>query len=87
MHETPRGMIDGERIRQDRKWGPQNHSDMKWLAILAEEFGEIAKAVVERYAENQQHDPTVFDREITLEIVQTAAVCLAWLEARERRGL
>ncbi len=31
-----------ERWRQDNKWGPQHHTELEWLAILAEEFGEAA---------------------------------------------
>ncbi len=33
-----------ERNRQDEKFGPQTHSRSKWLAILVEEVGEVAKA-------------------------------------------
>jgi len=36
-----------ERRRQDAKWGEQNHNDYYWLGILAEEFGEAAKALIE----------------------------------------
>ena len=39
--------VSSERDRQDRKWGEQNHAPEKWLAILAEEFGEAAKAALE----------------------------------------
>jgi len=31
-----------ERNAQDAKWGIQNHSPEKWLAIAGEEFGEDA---------------------------------------------
>ena len=41
--------IANERIRQDEKWGEQNHSLSLWLAILGEEFGEVSKEVVEFY--------------------------------------
>lgn len=34
-----------ERQRQDAKWGLQRHELGKWLAILAEEFGEVAQAM------------------------------------------
>lgn len=40
------------------------------LAILAEEFGEVAKAMLENHG-------------LAEELVQTAAVCVAWLEALE----
>lgn len=36
-----------ERMMQDSKWGVQDHSQMVWLGILAEEFGEAAKEVNE----------------------------------------
>lgn len=42
------------------------------LAILAEEFGEVARAVCEGDKEN-----------LRTELVQVAAVCLAWLEGGE----
>jgi len=29
------------------KWGPQSHPRAWWLTILAEEFGEAARAVLE----------------------------------------
>ena len=63
-----------ERTKQDAKWGQQDHDDFKWLSILAEEFGEIARGLNDGDQENAQE-----------EIIQTAAVCVAWLEARWRR--
>ena len=33
-----------ETDRQYSKWGEQNHSPEKWLAILGEEFGEACLA-------------------------------------------
>lgn len=41
-------LIQIERNAQDEKWGPQHHSDEKWLAILMEEVGEAAKAILEK---------------------------------------
>ena len=40
-------LIQIERNAQDEKGGEQNHSNERWFAISGEEFGEIAKAVVE----------------------------------------
>jgi NTP pyrophosphatase (non-canonical NTP hydrolase) len=67
-----------ERIRQNKKWGEQNHSPEKWLAILAEEVGEAAKAICERmYAvgSNSQY------RE---ELIHVAAVAIAAIESYDR---
>jgi NTP pyrophosphatase (non-canonical NTP hydrolase) len=66
--------IAAERTRQDAKWGEQNHADPKWLAILVEEVGEVAKAMLEH-------------NEAQGELVQCAAVLVAWLECRDRRQI
>ena len=39
--------VANERVRQEMKWGPQSHPRAWWLTILAEEFGEAARAVLE----------------------------------------
>ena len=63
-----------ERIRQDNKWGD---APGEWkcsaaikLAVLAEEFGEVANALLERDGKNCR-----------VELIQVAAVALKWLEA------
>lgn len=65
--------IQQERRRQDAKWGQQRHSNSLWLTIAAEEFGEIAKAMLDN------HD-------VNAETIQTAAVLVAWLEDHFERG-
>ena len=40
--------IETERLRQEAKWGPQNHSPEKWFTILGEEVGEVANAILEQ---------------------------------------
>ncbi len=64
--------IEDERQRQDEKWGVQNHNDLKWLAILMEEVGEVAKDML-KYGGDRR------------ELVQVAAVAVAWMEAIDRR--
>lgn len=68
-----------ERIRQDRKWGNQDHlSNEIWLAILTEEVGETAKTLLE-------YSDLMHSRELLRgEVVQVCAVALAWLEKLER---
>ena len=39
--------VSDERKRQEEKWGSQTHDPSWWLTILAEEFGEAARAVLE----------------------------------------
>ncbi len=74
--ETIMQAIRLERLRQNEKWGVEfpGRLDERWLTILAEEVGEIAEAVLR---DN--------DEDICEEILQTAAVCVAWLELRVER--
>lgn len=64
-------LVTEERTRQDQKWGPlpRNLPWKTWLAILLEEVGEVAKALLE-------HD----DVELSKECIQCAAVIAAWME-------
>lgn len=72
--------IVAERARQDELWGgtageiasPDTTQEHR-LAVLAEEFGEVAKEVLEG-------DPT---GNLRTELIQVAAVTLAWLEVQE----
>jgi NTP pyrophosphatase (non-canonical NTP hydrolase) len=63
--------VVAERARQDAKWGSQRHlPDLLWHAILSEEVGECAKAILERDREN-----------LRTELIQVAAVAVATVEA------
>lgn len=98
-HSTILKEIAAERARQDTKWGEQNHpdgtggigrtmdaqsarqecqrqfaeGDGNWLVILEE---EIAEAFAETGPTKLRH-----------ELVQVAAVAVAWIEAIDRRGV
>ena len=69
--EAFNNLIQIEREAQDEKWGEQRHSDEKWLAILLEELGEAAKAVLEKNEEG-----------LLEETVQVAAVLQNWVTSR-----
>jgi NTP pyrophosphatase (non-canonical NTP hydrolase) len=72
LAELTEGILDrirAERDRQDAKWGIRVHTPYGWLLILQEEIGEVAKALLEGAADE------AFD-----ELVQCAAVIVAWLE-------
>lgn len=58
-----------ERTRQFTKWGDQNRTKYEWLAILTEEVGEVAKAILECDHENYQE-----------ELIQVAATVVTTLE-------
>lgn len=40
-------LIRVEMVRQNKKWGEQNHSQEKWCTILGEEYGEVCKDALE----------------------------------------
>ena len=69
-----------ERLRQEMKWGQQNHDPYRWLAILSEEIGEAAQAAL--------HDEFGGRAAGTLrdELVQVAAVAISWIECIDRNG-
>jgi NTP pyrophosphatase (non-canonical NTP hydrolase) len=69
------GDLIQERWRQDRKHGSGRVlNPTARLAILAEEFGEVAKEVMERV------DGRGDVARLRSELVQTAACAVAWIE-------
>lgn len=63
-----------ERQRQDAKWGGWpglDRVDERYTAVLGEEFGEVCKAQLEN---GELSD------ELREELVQVAAVAVAWME-------
>ena len=66
-----------DRRFQDQVWGQQEHDDALWLAILTEEVGEAAEGVL--------HGIFGVSAITRPEVVQIAAVALAWLECIDRR--
>lgn len=65
--------IEKEQARQEEKWGIQRHAPALWMTILAEEFGEVARAILED--EPQEH--------LIEELIQVAAVCATWVDSLE----
>ena len=72
--------VEFERKLQDKKWGEQNHPQMDWLGILAEEFGEAAKEC------NEFHFRQIRRIELREELIQVAAVAVAMIESLDRNG-
>lgn len=71
--ETILMMVSAERDRQDVKWGGipglERRDEHTYAAVLGEEVGEACKAWLERDLESLRE-----------ELVQVAAVAVAWLE-------
>ncbi len=70
--------ISIERLRQDEKWGEQNHDPFAWLSILGEEYGEACKAALEHRFGNKSL------AKYRTEVIQVAAVAVAVVECLDR---
>jgi len=68
--------IEMERRRQLRKWGEQNHNGTTWATILIEEVGEACKEVNEAVSVERLRE----------ELIQVAAVAVAWIECIDRHA-
>lgn len=79
--------IKKERQKQVEKWGVQNHLNEHWLCILAEEFGEAAQLVTKGEVPPKEMDNKIYLKNLREELIQTAAVCVAWLENLEEKDL
>ena len=65
--EDYQALVQAEMDRQVEKWGEQRHWDHEWLAIVMEELGEVAKAIVEGKP-----------KEMREEMIQLAALIETW---------
>lgn len=95
MNPTVLAAIDAERDRQDSLIAagriPWNCADTevtddRKLAVLTEELGEVAKALL-WVADPEAFDLDLRTLELRDELVQVAAVSVAWLESLDARGL
>lgn len=68
--------VKAERERQNKLWGHQRHDYFKWLAILAEEFGEVAQSLQkgEGWGKDSDSDDTY------TELTHLAGVAVAFAE-------
>ena len=67
-----------ERLRQEKKWGEQNHDPFCYLTVLTEEVGEFSQAALQTYFGG----PAA--KGLREEAVQVAAVALAIVECLDR---
>lgn len=70
-------LVLAERHRQLKKWGLQSRSLDKWLVILAEENGEVAKAICDLDNDDTPEAREHIRQRIREEAIQVAAVALA----------
>ena len=67
-------LIRIERARQDQKWGQQDHVNDKWCSIATEEYCEMVRALNNKDNKNLEE-----------EIIQLAAVLVAWFENKKEK--
>jgi len=72
-----------ERRRQDKKWGEQNHPPCEWIAILTEEVGEAAEEALNIRFQYENRGLSITG--LRAELVQVAAVAVAFIECLDRR--
>lgn len=65
--------ISDERELQDKEHGVPNNEDKDWALILMEEVGEVAKEVLCGGRPQRAY-------ELRQELIQVAAVAVAWIE-------
>ena len=84
---SPHECVAIERIKQDVKWGEQNHEDPVWGLILGEEFGEAMEAALEARVRKEQGNANAQEWADLLEyeLIQVAAVAVSWVECIRRR--
>lgn len=79
--------VVSERAAQDLKWGEQSHDHPTWLAILTEEVGEASEEVLNlRFPDASKRPGEPYETLAALrdELVQVAAVAVAWVENIDR---
>jgi NTP pyrophosphatase (non-canonical NTP hydrolase) len=69
-----------ERKKQDDKWGEQNHNPYIYHAILVEEVGELAQAILQTQFGGKHGGFSNMRKEA----IHVAAVALAWVECLDR---
>jgi NTP pyrophosphatase (non-canonical NTP hydrolase) len=76
-----------ERRRQIGKFGDQAAKpNIRWLGILAEEAGEVAKVVMQHDDDQYVYEESTL-ADLRKELIQTAAVAIAWIEKLDRAAL
>lgn len=71
------GVIE-EVLRQEEKWGVQDHDPYRWLSVLMEEVGEVGKELNDAF-----HRPLDYGK-LEEELVQVMAVCFSMIESLRR---
>lgn len=77
-------LVRQEREVQDKRFGVQDHDPFMYYVILAEEVGEVAKAIIDAYDFNEKSYDIEKLKHVKVELIQSAAVAKAVFERVER---
>jgi len=84
--------IHVERIRAHEKHDGNGDSmerktfvDPSWMSVLVEEVGEVAKAICDHRHLGAIADPESLAAELRTELIQVAAMAVAWIDAIDLR--
>ncbi len=77
--------VTRERLRQDRKFGPQRHHPAEWMVILGEEYGEACKEACQTIDAPLVKAKGLDEERLYRELTHVAAVAVAIME-RIREG-
>ena len=83
MNDVNKAIL-AEGIKQNEKYGLQRHDMEKWLAILTEEFGEVARAMQGPLGITSIKETDADD--LYEELIQVAAVASAIAEQVKERS-
>lgn len=75
-----------EQVRQEKKWGVQNHEPDHWFLILGEEFGEAAKEALEAKTAKTPIEGMAHLIKYREELIQVAAVTISMIECLDRNA-
>ena len=82
-----------EQLRLDGKFratcatvGPDQMTEYECGCVLVEEVGEVARACLGLLEAKEQDDPREYIDHLREELIQVAAVCVAWVERLDTGG-
>ncbi len=78
--------VTKERIRQDRKFGPQRHHPAEWMVILGEEYGAACKEACQTIDAPLVKAKGLDEERLYRELTEVAAVAVAIMEQIREGG-
>lgn len=82
---TPYQGIEAEHLKRDAQGKRQDLPNERWLALITEELGEAAEAVLEADPVlERKHPREACIDNLEYELIQIATLCVEWIECLHR---